>query len=138
MSIQFKRFATLAGMAALATTALHTGPAAAQSATYCSGTLVANSFYSNVLPGSNGGADVEYHGQFQNQDSKRRPVSVTLIEIVKVGNFTFVKKVNKFALGPYEQKDIALATVHTANQGGTGAPTPAQMSKNLRLSCAFS
>jgi hypothetical protein len=124
------------GIAALAGVVVAAGPAAAQSARYCNNTLVANSFYSNVIQAS-GGADVEYHGQFQNQDSKKRAMVATMLRIQTIGRFTLIRVIDRFELKSYEQKDINLLSVHTTNQGGSGAPTPAQVGSTIKFVCTY-
>jgi hypothetical protein len=127
----------LLGAAVLAGLVVYAAPAAAQMAKFCTSSLVANSFYSTVLSASSG-ADVEYHGQFQNQDSRRRTLSATLVRLQKIGNFTVLKVIDRFDLQPYQQKDVDLLTVHTENRAGTGAPTPQQVGSTLRFVCTYS
>lgn len=114
-----------------------TGPASAQPASYCNGSLQANSFYSNVMQSAAGGADVEYHGQFQNMDPQRRSVNVRILRIVQVGPYTAQMVTSDFDLGAYHQKDITILKVRTNNASGAGAPTPAQVRQALRLDCTF-
>ena len=137
MAISFTRFATLAGAAALAAAALHAAPAAAQQAKYCNNALVANSFYANTLQAQGGGAEVEYHGQFQNQDPQRRAMTATMLRAQKILNFTILRPVARIELNSYEQKDIVVFAVHTNNQSGQGAPTPQQVSQTIRFTCTF-
>jgi DNA primase len=133
MSI-FSQPAAALGLAALLGSTL---PAAAQSARYCDGNLVANSFYSNVLQGQ-GGANVEYHGQFQNQDPQRRNLAALMIRIQRIGAFTVIRQVERIELNPYEQKDVVLLSVHANNPGGQGAPTPAMIGQTIRFVCNYS
>ena len=101
---------------------------------YCGGTVVANSFYSNVL--SNGStASVEYHGQFQNQDQGRRKMRVTVTRLDRIGNFRVLRIISSFDLNPYQQTDVNVLTLHVDNPGGSGAPTPASVGQQLRLFC---
>lgn len=125
----------LAILAATAGIAFAT-PASAQMARYCDGNLVANSFYTNVL-GSPGGADVEYHGLFQNQNAQGRVMTATMLAIQRIGNFTVLRPIARLTLQPFEQKDFKLLAVHTANQGGTGAPSPVTVGQSIRFSCSF-
>lgn len=134
------RFAKPAAVIAAAVSIAFAGPAAAQQASYCNGNLKANSFYSNVL--SNGRtADVEYFGQFQNQDPNRRAMRATMssITFITFGNIRFpvLRPIASFDLGPYEQKTIKVLAVHTQNSGGTGAPTPQHVGNNIRFTCSF-
>jgi len=131
------RFAqTAAAFVAAATIGAFANPAAAQQARYCSGDLVANSFYSNVL--SNGRtAEVEYHGQFQNVDPNRRAMTATMLAITRIGNFVVVRPIARFDLNAYEQKDITFLALQVHNPGGTGAPTPAQVGAQIRFTCSF-
>ncbi|WP_424814609.1 hypothetical protein [Roseococcus sp. YIM B11640] len=111
-------------------------PAMAQRPSFCNNTLVANSFYSNVL--SNGRtAEVEYHGQFQNLDPNRRAMTATMLAISRIGNFTVVRPIGHFDLNPYEQKDIAFLSLQVHNPSGTGAPTPVQVGAQIRFACSF-
>ena len=125
------------GLVSLGTLSMGVAPVAAQSARYCSDSLVANSFYSNVLRSAGGGADVEYHGQFQNQDTRRRKMTIVLTDVTRISTYQFVLATQRFDLDSYQQKDIVLAKTHTTSQSGIGAPTPAQMSHSLRLLCTF-
>ena len=127
-----KSLTALAAVAAITAA----GPAFAQRATYCNGNLVANSFYSNVLPAS-GGANVEYHGQFQNQDPQRRALTATMLTVGRIGNFTVLRPVARFDLNPYEQKDVTLLALHTSSQSGAGAPPPFTVGQTIRFSCTF-
>jgi hypothetical protein len=124
------------GAMALAGLAFHAAPTSAQSAKYCSDSLAANAFYSNVMQAT-GGADVEYHGQFQNQDTRRRTMTATMIRLQKIGNFTLLKVIDRFDLAAYQQKDINLLTIHTTNQAGSGAPTPQVVGATIRFVCTY-
>lgn len=108
----------------------------AQQAKFCNNALVANSFYSNVL--SNGKtANVEYHGQFQNQDPQRRALTATMLRPAKIGNYTVMQPVTTITLSAYQQKDIKLLFVQTTTPSGQGAPTPQQVSAQIRFTCTF-
>jgi hypothetical protein len=108
----------------------------AQSAKYCNNALVANSFYSNVH--SNGKtAEVEYHGQFQNQDTSRRAMIATMVSMTRIGAFNVLRPIARFDLNAYEQKDIKLLYVQTQGPAGQGAPTPAQVGGQIRFVCTF-
>ncbi|WP_376090893.1 hypothetical protein ACE7GA_20715 [Roseomonas sp. CCTCC AB2023176] len=136
MFAQTKRTATMAGAAAVIAAAFAAAPASAQSARYCDGNLVANSFYSNVL--SNGStATVQYHGQFQNTDPQRRRISATLLQMQRIGNFTILRPMGRLDLNAYEQKDVVIFSVQTNNPGGAGAPTPALVGQTIRFACHF-
>ncbi len=124
------------GIAAFAGVVLAAGPAGAQQSRYCNNALVANSFYSNAVPTA-GGADVEYHGQFQNQDPRRRAMVATMVRIQTIGRFSLLRVVAQFNLGSYEQKDVSLLAVHTANRTGAGAPTPAVVGNAIRFVCTY-
>lgn len=132
----FRFTKTVAALAAAAGIAAFAQPAAAQQARYCNGNLVSNSFYSNVL--SNGRtAEVEYHGQFQNVDPNRRPMTATMLAITRIGNFVVVRPIARFDLNAYEQKDITFLALQVHNPSGSGAPTPAQVGAQIRFTCAF-
>ncbi len=132
--IRFAR--TAAAFVAAAAIGAFANPAAAQQARYCNGSLVANSFYSNVL--SNGRtAEVEYHGQFQNLDANRRAMTATMLTIARIGNFNVLRPIARFDLNAYEQKDITVLALQISNPGGTGAPTPAQVGSQIRFTCSY-
>jgi hypothetical protein len=114
-----------------------TGQASAQQAKYCAGALVANSFYSNVLEAGDGKSTVEYHGLLQNQDTQRRTMTATMVQLLKVGNYAVSKVVDRFELVAYRQRDINLLSVTANNQSGTGAPIPAQVGSTIRFVCTF-
>ena len=116
------------GIAAMAT------PASAQMASYCDGKLTANSFYANVL--SNGRtATVEYHGQFQNRDG--RPMTATMVQLQRVGNFTIIRQIQQFDLNGWEQKDVTIMSIHVPSPGGQGAPSALDVGRTLRFSCSY-
>lgn len=122
-------FVTIQRVAALAAAALAAAaPAAAQPARYCDGALVANAWYRNVLPRPDG-AEVEYHGQFQNQDPLRRPMRVEV---------TGPQGPVRLDLAPYAQVDAVLRTLRVADPSGEGAPSPEEVGRTVRLTCRFS
>lgn len=128
------RFAipAIAAAAALALAA----PASAQQASYCGGAVNANAFYANVL--SNGRtANVEYHGQIQNMDPQRRKVTARLVQVQQFGPFRVVRMIGSFELNPYEQKDIALLTLHVNNPAGSGAPNAIEVGRQIQMTCHF-
>lgn len=127
---------TAAAFVAAATIGAFASPAFAQQARYCSGNLVANSFYSNVKSDGRT-ADVEYHGVFQNMDPNSRAMTATMLTITRIGNFTVLRPIARFDLNAYEQKDITFLALHTSNPSGAGAPTPAQVGAQIRFTCSF-
>ena len=129
-----------AAFAAAATIAAFANPAAAQALPkFCNGNvLVTNSFYSNVL--SNGStSEVEYHGQFQNQDyQNRRSITATMsVVVARFGNWEITRPLARFTLASNQQNDVVLMVLRTNNPAGGGAPTPAQVGAQIRFTCAF-
>jgi hypothetical protein len=126
-------FAAAAGITAFA------GPASAQALPkFChNNVLVTNALYSNVL--SNGAvSQVEYHGQFQNQDPNRRTVTATMsIVVARFGNWEITRPLARFSLGAYAQSDVILMVLRKNNPGGEGAPTPAAVGSQIRFTCSF-
>jgi hypothetical protein len=115
-------------------------PSAAQGLPrYCNGNvLAANSFYSNVL--SNGStAEVEYHGQFQNQDYQGgRSITATMsVVVARFGHWEITRPLSRFTLGVNNQNDVVLMVLRTQNAAGQGAPTPAEVGAQIRFTCAF-
>jgi hypothetical protein len=126
----------IAAIAAAAAITALAGPAMAQQASFCDGNLKANSFYSNVQ--SNGStANVEYHGQIQNQDPQRRIISATVVRLQPWGAFTFVRFIGNFELKAYEQQDVNLLTIHTRSPSGQGAPSAQEVGRRLRIVCQY-
>lgn len=124
-------FAMLAGLA---------NPAASQALPrFCNGNvLTTNALYSNVL--SNGRtSEVEYHGQFQNQDYQgRRSITATMsIVVARFGNWEITRPLARFTLTPNQQNDVVLMVLRTQNPAGGGAPAPAQVGAQIRFTCAF-
>ncbi|UPY38040.1 hypothetical protein [Sediminicoccus sp. KRV36] len=129
-----------AAIAAAAMLAGFAHPAAAQALPrFCNGQVLAtNAFYSNVL--SNGRtAEVEYHGQFQNQDYQGgRSITATMsIAVARFGNWEITRPLARFTLAPNQQNDVVLMVLRTQNAAGQGAPTPAQVGAQIRFTCAF-
>lgn len=132
-----RMLANLATAAAVAISAMMASASAhAQQLRYCDGSLVANSSYSIVLSNART-SEVEYHVQFQNLDLSRRRLTATLVPLSATRAFAVLRSVSHFDLGPYEQKDIAILTVQAQNPSGAGAPTPAQISQDIWLTCSF-
>lgn len=100
--------------------------------------LVTNSFYSNVL--SNGTtAEVEYRGQFQNQDYQNgRNITATMsVVVARFGNWEITRPLSRFTLAVNQQNDVVLMVLRTQNAGGQGAPTAAAVGAQIRFTCAF-
>lgn len=130
---------TAAALATAASIAAFAQPASAQALPrFCANNvLVTNSFYSNVL--SNGAtSEVEYHGQFQNQDPNRRTMTATMsIVVARFGQWEITRPLARFSLGAYQQSDVVLMALRKRNPGGEGAPTPAQVGTQIRFTCSF-
>ncbi len=128
------RFAipAIAAAAALALAA----PASAQMPRYCNGTLAANAFYANVQSDGRT-AQVTYHGQIQNMDPQRRKVTASVVQVQQFGPFRVVRMIGSFDLNAYEQKDIALLTLHVNNPAGSGAPSALEVGGQIQVSCRF-
>jgi hypothetical protein len=132
------RFATAAAAAVMV--AGFANPSAAQGLPrFCNPNVLAtNSFYSNVL--SNGStAEVQYHGQFQNQDYERlRTITATMsIVVARFGNWEITRPLTRLTLAPNQQSDVVLMVLRTRNAAGQGAPTAAHVGAQIRFSCAF-
>ena len=100
--------------------------------------LVTNALYSNVL--SNGTtSEVEYHGQFQNQDfQNRRMITATMsVVVARFGRWEITRPLARFTLATNQQNDVVLMVLRTTNAGGQAAPTPAQVGAQIRFTCAF-
>jgi hypothetical protein len=130
---------TAAALAAAAGIAAFASPASAQGLPrFCNNLMSTNSFYSNVLStGTN--AEVEYHGQFQNQDyQNQRTITATMsIVVARFGNWEIRRRITSFTLAPNEQKDVIFLALGTHNPGGQGAPTPAAVGAQIRFTCSF-
>jgi hypothetical protein len=136
--IRFTKTAAAAFVAA-ATVGAFANPAAAQGLPrFCTNLMSTNSFYSNVLStGQN--AEVEYHGQFQNQDyQNQRTITARMsVVVAKFGNWEIRRRITTFTLAPNEQKDVIFLVLGTHNPGGQGAPTPAAVGSQIRFDCSF-
>ena len=103
-----------------------------------SNVLATNALYSNVL--SNGTtSEMEYHGQFQNQDfQSRRTITATMsLVVARFGRWEITRPLTRFTLAPSQQNDVVLMVLRTTNASGQSAPTSAQVGAQIRFTCAF-
>ncbi|TCH99098.1 hypothetical protein EJV46_11215 [Roseococcus sp. SYP-B2431] len=131
---------TAAALATVASLGAFANPVAAQGLPrFCNPNVLAtNSFYSNVL--SNGQtSEVEYHGQFQNQDYQhQRTITATMsIVVARFGNWEITRPLSRFTVAPNEQKDVVLMVLRRHNAGGQGAPQANEVGAQIRFTCSF-
>lgn len=131
---------TLTALAAAAALpmALASGAAQAQIATYCNGSLVANSFYNNVQ--SNGRTStVLYYVQLQNRTEV--PLFRYTVRFTHAGSTNRQNGSVAATLPPYQQVTVLLGQQQFHNPSGTGALSPTNTASGVphytQVQCGF-
>jgi hypothetical protein len=131
-------FAKTLALAALALMAVAPpAPAAAQGLpSFCDNTLLMIVAYSNIRSDGRT-AEVDYHAQFQNRDPRRRVMTAAMATIERVGAFQVQRPLGSFTLDPYKPEGHRLLTLRVSNPSGQGAPTAAEVVRQLGFTCGF-
>jgi hypothetical protein len=134
---RFTKTTALAAAAAAVMAIAQPAPAAAQGLpSFCNNTLFLNSVYANIRSDGRT-AEVDYHAQFQNRDPQGRVMTATMAALERIGQFQVLRPLGSFTLNAYEQRDHRFLTVHVNHPGGQGAPSAAEVARQLRFTCSF-